>query len=43
MLVDVEPDDAVWGVADGTRVKEIASTTSRSTSAPYVAVTRLRR
>lgn len=22
MVVDVEPDDAVWGVADGTRVKD---------------------
>jgi hypothetical protein len=22
MLVDVEPDDAAWGVADGTRVKD---------------------
>ena len=22
LLVDVEPDDAVWGVADGTRVKD---------------------
>jgi len=22
MLVDVEPDDAVWGIDDGTRVKD---------------------
>ncbi len=22
MLVDVEPDDAAWGVPDGTRVKD---------------------